>query len=190
MIRVTDGGQVLYVAEKRPPQRFPKPASADLFGDVARNFQVFDPLDFIAELTQHIPEPNKHLVRYFGGYSSAARGRRAKARGEHHTAIEAEDDHTSTRQARGRWAALVKRVWRVDPLECPRCGRRMKIVSFINPAQQDVIDRILEHCGLSSRAPPAEARAPPAPPIRQLTYVSDLQFVPEPEPAEPIWSAD
>jgi len=21
---------------------------------------------FIAELTQHVPEPNKHLVRYFG----------------------------------------------------------------------------------------------------------------------------
>jgi hypothetical protein len=28
----------------------------------SRNFQVFDPLDFLAELTQHIPEPNKHLV--------------------------------------------------------------------------------------------------------------------------------
>ncbi|MHC4828494.1 MAG: hypothetical protein ACYTEY_18235 [Planctomycetota bacterium] len=34
------------------------------------------------------------------------------------------------------------------------------------------------------------ARTPPAPPIRQLTYVSDLQFVPEPEPAEPVWSPD
>ncbi len=98
MIRVTDAGQVLYVAEKRAPQRFPKPASADLFGDVARNFQVFDPLDFIAELTPHIPEPNKHLVRYFGFYSAKARGLRAKADGKHGTTVEVDDDHASPRQ--------------------------------------------------------------------------------------------
>ena len=48
---VTAEGKVLYLAEKRAPRRFPKPASSDLFGTVARNFQVFDPLDFIAELT-------------------------------------------------------------------------------------------------------------------------------------------
>jgi len=66
----------------------------------------------------------------------------------------------------------------------------MKIVSFINPGQRNVIDRILAHCGLSSRAPPSEARAPPAPSIRTLTYVSDLEFVPDPGAAEPVWSAD
>jgi hypothetical protein len=36
----------------------------------ARNFQVFDPLDFIAELTQHIPDPRNHLVRYFSRHGS------------------------------------------------------------------------------------------------------------------------
>ena len=66
----------------------------------------------------------------------------------------------------------------------------MKIVSFINPWQRDVIEKILDHCGLSSRAPPADARAPPAPPIRELTYVSDLEFVQDPGPVEPVWSAD
>jgi hypothetical protein len=43
---------------------------------------------------------------------------------------------------------------------------------------------------LKSSASSTHARTPPAPPIRQLTYVSDLQFVPEPEPAEPVWSPD
>ena len=67
----------------------------------------------------------------------------------------------------------------------------MKIVSFIQPTQRHVIDKILTHCGLSSRAPPSDARAPPvAPAIRQLTYVSDLEFVGNPGPAEPVWSAD
>ncbi len=61
---------MIYLAEKKACRRFPKPASGDLFGDVspgvspgvARNFQVFDALDFIAELTQHVPDPRKHLV--------------------------------------------------------------------------------------------------------------------------------
>ena len=49
---------------KKACRRFPKPAGGDLFGGspgvspgVARNFQVFDALDFIAQLTQHIPDP-------------------------------------------------------------------------------------------------------------------------------------
>ncbi|MHC4427398.1 MAG: M3 family metallopeptidase, partial [Planctomycetota bacterium] len=33
-------------------------------------------------------------------------------------------------------------------LESPRCQGPMKIVSFINPGQRDVIDRILTHRGL------------------------------------------
>ncbi len=66
MIRVTEQGTVIYLAEKKACRHFPKPASPDLFGGVRPNFQVFDPLDFIAKLTQHIPEPRTHLVRYFG----------------------------------------------------------------------------------------------------------------------------
>ncbi|MHC4306829.1 MAG: hypothetical protein ACYSW2_20480, partial [Planctomycetota bacterium] len=36
-------GQVLYLAEKRACRRFPRPASADLFGGMARDFQVSTP---------------------------------------------------------------------------------------------------------------------------------------------------
>ena len=59
----------------------------------------------------------------------------------------------------------------------------MKIVSFINTWQRDVIDKILTHCGLLSRAPPAESQATPAAPlIRELTYVSDIELVQDPGP--------
>jgi hypothetical protein len=36
--------------------------------------------------------------------------------------------------------AVIKHVYEVDPLECPRCGGQMKIVSFIKRCQGDVID--------------------------------------------------
>jgi len=51
-------------------------------------------------------------------------------------------------------------VWQdeVDPLCCPECGGQMKVVSFIEPPQADLIEEILKHCGLwqasSPRAPP------------------------------------
>ena len=41
------------------------------------------------------------------------------------------------------WAMLIKRVYEVDPLCCPECGGQMKVVSFIEPPQADVIEEIL-----------------------------------------------
>ena len=194
MIRVTEQGKVLYMAEKTTPRRFPRPARNDLFGGVARNFQLFDPLDFIAELTQHIPDVRKHLGRAFGFYSHKSRGLRAKAKGEHRGRVEIDDDHTpSTTHARRRWAALIKQVWRVDPLVCPRCHDRLKIVSFITPSQRHLIERILRHRGLweeSPRAPPHDHHAAPRDPdAGELRYVNDLEYVDQPAPAEPIWEA-
>ena len=47
----------------------------------------------------------------------------------------------------------------VDPLRCPKCAGEMKIISFIERHQREVIEKILRHCGLweetSARAPPA-----------------------------------
>ncbi len=82
------------------------------------------------QLTQHIPDPRKHLVRYFGFYSNKSRGMRAKAPGDA-THEQQATQSPSASAARRRWAALIKRVWQVDPLQCPRCGSTMKIVSFI-----------------------------------------------------------
>lgn len=42
---------------------------------------------------------------------------------------------------------LIKWVYEVDPLWCPECGGQMKVVSFIEPPQTDVIKAILKHCG-------------------------------------------
>ena len=56
------------------------------------------------------------------------------------------------------WAMLIKRVYEVDPLSCAKCGGQMKVISFIEPTQRDVIEEILQHCSLwQARA----ARAPP-----------------------------
>jgi len=53
------------------------------------------------------------------------------------------------------WAELIRRVFAVDVLECPRCGGRMRILSAIQ--SPDAIRAILDHLGLPSRAPPVAA---------------------------------
>ena len=46
--------------------------------------------------------------------------------------------------AGSRWAVLIKRVYEVNPLACPKCGQEMKIFAFIDKHNQyDVIERIL-----------------------------------------------
>jgi hypothetical protein len=41
------------------------------------------------------------------------------------------------REARRRWAEVLRRIFEVDPLVCPRCGRAMQIVAFLTaPARE------------------------------------------------------
>ena len=75
LLRITPDGKILYKADKDHCHQYPKPVSEDLYGGIARNFQVFEPLDFLAELTQHIPNRGDHLIRYYGCYSNKARSK-------------------------------------------------------------------------------------------------------------------
>ncbi len=47
-------------------------------GKNKKNFEIFSPLEFIAAITQHIPEQSFQLVRYYGWYSNRMRGDRKK----------------------------------------------------------------------------------------------------------------
>jgi hypothetical protein len=66
VVRLTDDGSVIYRTEQGHCRRFPGPASANLRGGQRRSFQIFSALEFLAEVTQHIPEKGEHLARYYG----------------------------------------------------------------------------------------------------------------------------
>jgi hypothetical protein len=132
---------------------------------------VFERQDFIAKLAVLVPAPRAHLTRYHGVLAPAAAWRsRIVPAGS----VRAGDTETSSRTpteesgastfpdalgdqpAAGEryhtWAELMKRVFRVDVLECEHCGGRRKIIAVIrSPA---ATERILECLGLPSRAPP------------------------------------
>jgi len=55
----------------------------------------------------------------------------------------------------------------VDPLTCPKCQGRMKIISFIE--DEEVIEKILKHLGLWEM----KARPPPKPSASLVTIHFD-----------------
>lgn len=109
------------------------------------------------------------MVRYQGAYANRVRRLYRPAKGEersgqekptHAIAGEAEDASEWVTQRRRSWARLLRRIYEVDPLVCPRCGIELKIVGVItDPA---VVDRILAHRREKQSESPFEARASPS----------------------------
>ncbi|MFQ5973878.1 MAG: transposase [Alphaproteobacteria bacterium] len=111
---------------------------------------VMDPLEFVARVITQIPQPRAHLVHYCGAYAN-----RARAGARHRPTRDAATARPRRPAVRKRWAALIHRVYQIDPLTCPRCGATMRIVSVITAPH--LVRRILDHLAhtaASSRAPP------------------------------------
>ena len=110
----------------------------------------FDALEFLAELSCHIPKTYESLTRYYGRYSCRRRGERAKLA----PALAEEQDSDYRRDfCRSAWAACIKRIYEIDPLECPRCKAQMRIIAFIHDAH--AIRDIMKAEGVADfRAPP------------------------------------
>jgi hypothetical protein len=62
---------------------------------------------------------------------------------------------------RKSWTRLIRKIYEVDPLTCPKCRGTMRIISAIE--DQEVIKSILNHLGLrvAGSRPRAKAHAPP-----------------------------
>jgi hypothetical protein len=119
-----------------------------------------DAEEFVARVLVQIPHPRRHVVRYYGAYSNRARGQRRKVEGQFqgHGSREAEEPVPPPPERaalRRRWANLIRRVYEVDPLVCPRCGAEMRVVAFIT--ETSVIKRILDHIRKRDRV----SRPPP-----------------------------
>jgi hypothetical protein len=168
IISLTDDGKILYRASAPNCIPFPKTDDNELAAGNPRNFEIYEPLDFLATVTQHIPDKGEHQIRYYGWYSNKNRGLRKDSKAATSPTPDVADqdweklepESAYTKKCRMTWAALIKAVYEVDPLKCPKCGGTMKVISFIDQHQSDVIEKILQHCGLwkeeQPRPPPSE----------------------------------
>ena len=118
----------------------------------------YDILEFIALLAGHIPSPYETITFYYGIYSSSYRGKEKKEKGR-------DDEEPMEKTIKGKakasanWARLIHKIFEVDPLLCPNCGKEMKIIAFITNYQE--IKKILKHLGEDTqRAPPLPSISP------------------------------
>jgi hypothetical protein len=120
---------------------------------------VFTPAELIAKLLPLVPRPRKHVIRFHGVLAPAATARSGIV--PQPKAPEPSKPTAPPGTAyRLPWANLLRRVFLVDALDCPRCHGRMRIVAAVTEAM--AVERILRHLGHETRAPTlTPARAPP-----------------------------
>ena len=120
-----------------------------------------DPLEWLARLSDHIPDPGQHRTLFYAEYSSRVRGS-----GEsHEPEMERPQEEKPRKRCLSTWARLLAKVYQVDPLVCTRCGKRMSVAGFVTDTV--AIRRIIEHLGLST----PEAEKPP--PVREILRVAE-----------------
>jgi hypothetical protein len=123
----------------------------------------------------HLPAHNQQMTRYWGFYSNVARGKRRAAARRLAAGLDPDDDNLGDagvtavpvgtddephrRRARLSWAALIKRVFEIDPMLCPFCAGEMRIVAFIT--EHASVARILRHIGMPAQRPEPLAHSPP-----------------------------
>jgi len=120
-------------------------------GDAGAELERMDYLELIARVTSHIPDKGQVMVRY---YANAHRGKVRRA-GRVPVALGMLEEELPRVPTRG-WAEMMRKVYEVDPMICPRCGGRMRVVAFLT--EYAVIDRIIRHLGLTfvaEKPPPA-----------------------------------
>ncbi|MEX2444032.1 MAG: transposase [Alkalispirochaeta sp.] len=137
------------------------------------NLHMFDALEFLAKLTQHIPPKRLQLIRRYGLYASRTKGRweempwiaerapdgwkathRSSAGNDHlgYEPLSDEDKEVGANPRKRAWARLLAKVYEADPFVCPKCGADMKVIAVIE--DPDELKRILRHVIKIGRSPP------------------------------------
>ncbi len=134
---------------------------------------LLDPLEWVHRICLQIPDPRYHLTRSYGAYANKVRRLRVPGGDIPPRVSTEEEEETDFVKARkASWARLIRRIYEVDPLLCPRCATVMDVLAVIT--EPSVIDRILRHrtdAGIDG--PFEEARPPPPATSRASTTVTD-----------------
>src|SRR5690554_5753203 len=114
-------------------------------GKTSKTREAFTALDWLARLVTHIPNKGEQMVRYYGYYSNKARGMRKKT--DTDMLVPALiDTEVSMKAFRKSWSQLIQKIYHADPLVCPKCSGKMRIISFIE--EPGVIKDILQYLDL------------------------------------------
>lgn len=139
---------------------------------------VLTPLKFLSRLAAMVPPPRAHLTRYHGVLAPNAKLREAVLRaclpGQHAEELKAKVDKPDAVADANRldWASLLRRVYAVDVLECPKCLGRMRVLAFLTDGR--VVKQVLAHLRLPTEVPSrGPARYQPEQLPMEMPYVGE-----------------
>jgi hypothetical protein len=124
------------------------------YGQERAEPETMDYLEFVARATSHIPDKGQVTVRYYGLYANAHRGKVRKAR-LNPLLLRMAEEEVRRIPSKG-WAEMIRKVYEVNPMVCPKCGEVMKVVAFI--IDYPAVDRIIDHLKLrfvAEKPPPS-----------------------------------
>jgi hypothetical protein len=71
-----------------------------------------DPLEWLARLSDHIPDPGRHRTHFYGFYANRVRGERPRKEVANHGD---EEEEPKKRRCPPSWARLIGKVFEADP---------------------------------------------------------------------------
>ena len=74
-----------------------------------------DPLEWLARMADHIPDPGKHRTLFYAYYANRVRGDRAE---EEPGEGKVEEEPAKKRRCTASWARLIAKLFHADPLTC------------------------------------------------------------------------
>jgi hypothetical protein len=125
------------------------------YGKEDKETERMDYLEFIARVVSHIPDKGQVTVRYYGLYANAHRGK-VKNASQVPVALGMIEEELRPIPSKG-WAEMIRKVYEVNPMVCPKCEGQMKVIAFLT--DYAVVDRIINHLKLTfvaERPPPAQ----------------------------------
>ncbi|MCP3986091.1 MAG: transposase [bacterium] len=170
----------------RPPvatQRLSKMGDGRLLYELRHRWRdgtthvAFEPLELIDRLAALVPPPRFHTVRYHGVLASRSKyradvvpshsdsdspshaGDSGKSTTPKAAQAQTDTERTSRPSRYYNWPELMRRVFEIDVLKCPRCkAGPMRILAAIHPPS--TTEAILKSLGLPTRAPPISPAQP------------------------------
>jgi hypothetical protein len=134
------------------------------YGQDGAELELMDYLEFIARVTSHMPDKGQVMVRYYGLYANVHRGKVRKS-GVSPLMLRMSEEEFKPVPSKG-WAAMIRKVYEVDPTVCPKCGGTMKVAAFIT--DYAVVDRIIDHLMLMFEV----EKPPPSHVIEQVALMA------------------
>jgi len=130
-----------------------------------------DPLEWLARLADHIPDPGRHRTHFYAHYANRARGEQSDKEDPRQRD---EAEPPTRRRCSSTWARLIAKVFQADPLVCRRCGGPLTILAYVTDSL--AIRQILDHLDMSPpEKPPPDIRDVVRVPVDDEGYEIEVQ---------------